>query len=216
MKPMKIISPDIPRELRTVPNLQHLLRTDERLAGLLLQDQEAPTLRAKGVSLTESRVHRCTFLQAKIEKLQLQDCALEHSDFSGSNLADTSWHSVAVASTRCSGMQLPNSLLKNVTFTGCRLDLANFRFAKLENVRFEQCVVSGMDFYNAQLKHVAFVDCDVEGVEFSGAKLTDVDLTESRLLSVKGLSGLKGARITSEQLVSLLPYLAQEIGLIVE
>ena len=69
---------------------------------------------------------------------------------------------------------------------------------------------------NAQLKHVEFVDCDIEDVEFSGARLTDVDLTRSRLISIKGLAGLKGARITSEQLVALVPYVAQEIGLIVE
>ncbi len=213
---MKIAKPELPHELHTVPSIRSLLRTDEKLIGLLVQDIDVPTLTAKGTSLAESQVIRCTFLQAKIEKLQLQDCVLENSDFSGSNLSDASWHAVAVKSTRCSGLQLPSSLLKNVTFTGCRLDMANFRFAKLENVRFEQCVVTGMDLYNAQLKHVEFVDCDIEDVEFSGARLTDVDLTRSRLISIKGLAGLKGARITSEQLVALVPYVAQEIGLIVE
>lgn len=212
---MKIAKPDIPHELHTVPNIRSLLRTDERLTGLLLQDIEIAHLAAKSTSLAESRVVRCTFLQAKIEKLQLQDCILEHSDFSGSNLSEASWHVVAVQSTRCSGVQLPNSLLKNVRFVGCRLDMANFRFAKLENVQFEQCVLTGLDFYNAQLKHVAFIDCDIEDVEFSGAKLTDVDLTSARIISIKGLSGLKGAHITSDQLVALLPYVAQEIGLIV-
>lgn len=212
---MKIAKPDIPRELHTVPDIRTLLRTDEQLAGLLLQDVEVPKLTAKGTALAESHVLRCTFLQAKIEKLQLQDCLLENSDFSGSNLSEASWHAVAVKATRCSGLQLPNSLLKNVRFVGCRLDMANFRFAKLENVQFEQCVITGMDLYNAQLKHVEFIDCDLEDVEFSGAKLTDVDLTNARLVSVKGLSGLKGARITSDQLVALLPYVAQEIGLVV-
>jgi uncharacterized protein YjbI with pentapeptide repeats len=66
------------------------------------------------------------------------------------------------------------------------------------------------------LKNVAFVGCDIEDVEFSGATLHNVDLTESRIVSIKGFHGLKGARITSEQLVALIPYVAQEIGLIVE
>lgn len=213
---MKITAPDLPHELLTVPNIRSLLRADEKLSGLLLQDIDIPTLSAKSTSLAESKIVRCTFLQAKIEKLQMQDCVLENSDFSGSNLSDASWHTVAVKSTRCNGMQLPNSLLKNVKFTACRLDMANFRFAKLENVQFDQCIITGLDFYNAQLKHVAFTDCDIEDVEFSGAKLTNVDLTGSQLISVKGLSGLKGAHITSEQLVTLMPYVAQEIGIIVE
>lgn len=214
--PLKVIPPDIPAELYTVPDLRSLLYKDERLTELLLQDMEVPNLLSKSVAIAESRIVRCTFLQAKIENLHLQDCSIEHSDFSGSNLSDSSWHSVEVSATRCNGLQLPNSVIKNVRFVGCRLDLANLRFSKLERVQFENCTISGLDLYNSQLKHVAFVGCDIDAVEFSGAKLTDVDLTQSRLVSIKGLQGLKGARITSEQLMNLVPYVAQELGLIVE
>jgi uncharacterized protein YjbI with pentapeptide repeats len=213
---MIVRKPEIPQELLTVPDIRKLLQKDERLAELLLQDIEVPDLKAKSVVIAESRLVRCTFLQAKINRLQLQDCLIEHSDLSGSNLSEASLHTVAVTNTRCSGLQLSNSLLKNVRFSGCRLDLANFRFSKLEQVLFENCVITGLDLYNATLKNVAFVGCDIEDVEFSGATLHNVDLTESRIVSIKGLHGLKGARITSEQLVALIPYVAQEIGLIIE
>jgi uncharacterized protein YjbI with pentapeptide repeats len=73
-----------------------------------------------------------------------------------------------------------------------------------------------MDFYHATLKNVTFVGCDIENVEFSGSILTHVDLTASRIVSLRGLRGLKGAWISAEQLVQLAPALAQEIGVIIK
>ena len=213
---MKLARPDVPNDLQPVTDLAALLRKDEVLSGLSIQDVDVAELRAKGMVLHESSLVKCNFAQASLEKAQLRDCVMEACDLTATVLADSSWHALEVNGSRCSGLQLQNSLLKNVRFRDCKLDLANFRFARLEHVVFENCMIKDLDLYNAQAKHVAFIGCDIEDVEFSGAQLHDVDLTESALLSIKGLHGLKGASISQEQLVRLAPYMATELGLVVK
>lgn len=176
----------------------------------------ANSLRLKSAVLQNTKLVKCSLVQTIVEKLQLQDCVIESCNLTAGHFAEASWHVVNLINTRASGMQLQNSLLKHVIFKNCKLDVVNLRFAKLENVVFESCVVTDLDLYKSQLKNVQFIDCDLIGLEFSEAHLQNVDLTRSRLVSIKGLRGLKGATISSEQLMQLAPALAQEIGLLVQ
>lgn len=212
---MKVVPPDISDELVDVNDLPGLLRKDETLSGLSIHDASAAGLRLKSAVINDAKLVKCDLSQATIEKLQLQDCIIDNCDLTASVLADSSWHAVEVIKARCSGIQLHTSLLKNVLFRDCKLDMANLRFAQLENVVFENCIITELDLYTSKLKNVSFIGCDIEDVEFSDAQLHHVDLSRSTIVSVKGIRGLKGAHISPEQLIQLAPYLAQEIGLIV-
>ena len=213
---MRLLQPDVSADLESVNNLADQLQRDEVISDVKIEDQLASDLRLKSVVINSSLLSKCNFSRTLVERLQLQDCRLEQCDLTASKFAGSSWHVCAVRNTRASGLQLPGSLLKNVHFTNCKLDLANFRMSRLENVIFEGCIVTDLDLYQAKLKDVAFIDCDLENVECSAATMKNVDLTRARIVSIKGLSGLKGAHISSEQLVTLAPYFAQEFGLIVK
>lgn len=213
---MDFLRPDISDELTVVADVAKVLQQDETLLDLLLENGDAPGLKLKSAVLQGCKFVKCNLAHSKIDRLQLRDCLLNNCDLTAGVFADSSWHAVEVSKTRCSGIQLQKGLLKNVWFKNSKLDVANFRFAKLEQVVFESCVITEADFYSATLKNVRFIDCDFEDVEFSEATLQHVDLTESRILSVKGLRGLKGATINQEQLVQLAPSMAQEIGIIIQ
>ena len=213
---MKLRPPDLPSQLIDVTDFAALLRRDETLSELRVAEADASGIRLKSAVLQESQISNSSLSQVRIEKLHIRDCIVDRCDLTASVLADSSWHSTVVRSSRCSGIQLQTSLIKDVHFKNCKLDMANFRFSKLENVIFESCAIAEIDFYHASLKRVAFVDCDIDRVEFSDSTLVEVDLTRSRIMSVKGIRGLKGACISSEQLIVLAPYFAQEIGLIIK
>lgn len=212
---MKLLRPDIPADLHVVSSARHAFLQDETLIGLHIQHTDVSGLSAKNVVIQESKLTRSTLTQLAIEKFQAGDCLFEHCDLTASSLADSSWHAVEMRDTRCSGIQLQTSLIKNVLFKNCKLDMANLRFSTLENVIFEECVVAEMDLYNATLKNVAFIQCDIKNVEFSEAKLQKVDLSAARIISIKGLRSLKGATISTEQLFYLAPSMAADIGIIV-
>ncbi len=212
---MKILRPDTPKELSAVTDLASLLRSDETLFGLNIDSADVSGIKLKSAAISESRLAKCNFSQAKIEKLHIRDCVFSNCDLTACLFADSSWHVAEIVGARCSGVQLHSSLMKNILFKNSKLDFANFRFTQLESVIFENCVINELDLYNATLKNVAFIDCDIENVQFSEAKLKGVDLSGSRIVSIKGLAGLKGASISSEQLILLAPCLARNIGIII-
>lgn len=213
---MNMLRPDISDDLLPVDDIASLLKKDETLRELHIQGSNAAGLSVKSAVLDDCRIQKCDFSKTTIQKLQLQDCRVEHCDMTACIFEDSAWHAVEVVGTRCSGIQLQKSLIKNTLFKDSKLDFANLRFARLENVIFESCVIGQMDLYSAQLKNVLFVGCVIEAVEFSEAKLQRVDLSGATIVSLRGVTGLKGAIISPEQLIQIAPYLAQELGLVIK
>jgi hypothetical protein len=66
------------------------------------------------------------------------------------------------------------------------------------------------------LSNVVFVDCELNAAEFEVSRATDCDLRSSRLTDVRGLLTLRGAKITTEQAVSVARIIATESGLSVD
>lgn len=213
---MKILHPDIPEALSDIDDITPLLLVDDKLRGLRLESVDISGRRLKGMAIEESLVGKTNFSQTHIEKFEAKDCQFKDCDFTASSFASSSWHVIEVSGARCSGIQLQTSVLKNVLFKGCKLEFANFRFAKLENVIFEDCLINDIDFYNATLKNVVFSGSSIENITFAGARLKNVDLSDAQLVSVKNVSGLKGATISYEQLTFLAPYFTQELGILIK
>ncbi len=212
---MKLLRPELPYELVATDDMASLIDQDESIKEAEIVDADAVGVLAKALAIDSSHIVRTDISQAKISGFSLSNSLIEDSTLIASQFANASWHVVEVKNSRCSGLQLHESLLKNVVFKNCKLDLTNFRFSSLTNVLFDSCVVTEMDFYNATLKDVSLVNCEIENVEFTGAKMKNVDLTESSIISFRGFSSLKGMSINNEQLISLAPYFAQELGITV-
>jgi uncharacterized protein YjbI with pentapeptide repeats len=114
------------------------------------------------------------------------------------------------------GWDVSRGAIKDVHFLNCKIDIANFRFAKMQRVRFEDCVLVGADFAAAHLTDVSFERCILERTDFSQSHLKQVDFRTSDMRGLSGWQYLKGAIIDNTQLLEAAPYLAQEIGIIVE
>ncbi len=213
---MKLLHPDIPTTLSDVYDITPLLHVDDKLRGLRIENADISNLRLKGMAIEESLINKTDFSQTHIEKFESKDCTFKDCDMTATSLANSSWHVVEVIGARCSGLQLQTSKLKNVLFKGCKLELVNFRFSTLENVIFEDCMINDIDFYNATLKNITFSGSSIENVTFLGARLKNVDLSEAQIMSVKNVTGFKGATISYEQLMFLAPYFMQELGILIK
>jgi uncharacterized protein YjbI with pentapeptide repeats len=123
---------------------------------------------------------------------------------------------VRIIGSRLTGIDLSRSTIKDVVFENCKLDMANFRFAKLTRVRFVNCALFETDFQAAELSGVEFQDSQLEKVEFHHCKLRAVDARTSQLFDIRGWQSLKGLTIDTTQLVTVAPQLALELGLTIE
>lgn len=212
---MKIVAPQIPKDLPVLEHLRQLILRDETLVTALIRNEDIGQLIASNFAAAELRLEKINAAQAKLEKTSFSDVELVSCDLTATALPDASWRRVAIKQSRGSGLQLQTSSLKDVTFSGCKLDLANFRFSMLTNVCFEDCVLDEADFYAAELHNVAFVRSSLIKTQFSGAKLKLVDFRSSDVVSILGLGSLAGAVIDSSQLAALAPLLAAQLKIAV-
>ena len=208
---MKVTLPQLPAQLEPATGLALFLAADETLTQVLVTAEDITDAQAKGFSASEVKFDKVTMSGAKLEKAGLADVIIVGSDLIAAAFTDTSWRRVHIKSSRCSGLQLQMGSLKDVTFSDCKLNLVNFRFATLTNVIFENCVLDEADFYAAQLAHVQFRSCSLEKTVFSGAKLRSVDLRTSDVFNIIGIGSLAGATIDSTQLMTLAALLAAEL-----
>ncbi|MEU9832330.1 pentapeptide repeat-containing protein [Streptosporangium sp. NPDC048047] len=77
---------------------------------------------------------------------------LERCDLSNLRAGMSSMHRARVSASRLTGMAWTGCVFREVTFDGCRADLAGFRFSSFENVVFRDCVMPEATFQNADLR----------------------------------------------------------------
>ncbi|WLW54083.1 pentapeptide repeat-containing protein [Streptomyces sp. YU58] len=160
-----------------------------------------------GCALDETRLSRARFL----------DSVLTGPRGVGTNLADATFRDVELLDARLGGTQLHGAVLERVVVRGGKIDYLNLRTARLRDVVFESCVLVEPDFGGARLERVEFVDCTLKAADLTAATLTDVDLRGVTSLDIaRGVDRLRGAVISTGQLLDLAPVLAGELGIRVE
>jgi uncharacterized protein YjbI with pentapeptide repeats len=213
---MSATLPSLSKNLDILTNLRALIGKDEALSAVIIRNESISGLRVRAFGANELRLEKVNASEAILERTGFSDVELLNCDMIATKLPESSWRRVLIDSSRCSGVQLQTSILKDVTFINCKLNFANFRFSKLKKVSFKDCVLDEADFYSAELESVDFENCSLDKTEFSNAKLKHVDLRSSEITGVSGISSLAGAIIDSMQLVRLAPLLASECKIIVK
>ena len=208
---MPIIKPNLPRQLPSTESLLTLgpSRTLEscEIGHSAWAAQTANRLQLDAVRLVEPDL-----TAAILREGGWADVEVMGGQLAGLNLTGSSLRRVHLERARLSGAVFVETQLKDVAFEDAKLDLINFRFANLSRVSFVRCQLIEADFSGAKLAGVSFTGCDLTAADFSGALLRQVDLRSSTLGSLKGIGGLKGAIISSDQMIALLPEFTAALG----
>ena len=213
---MKIALPQLPRELETLQNLAELIDDDETVTTATFHAEDIAGLTTRSFTASEARFERLLATQSQLVRTSFSDVEFIGCDLIATAFPESSWRRVLVKESRCSGLQLQNSTLKDITFTDCKLTMANFRFCEMFNVLFKDCSLDEADFYGASLKNVVFQNCTLVRTQFSTAKLSNADFRTSDMNGMLGTSSLGGAIIDSLQLMTIAPVLAQEFKITVK
>ena len=119
---------------------------------------------------------------------------------------------VELVRCRLTGVELAEGTLRDVTFDGCRLDLAGLRHARLERVVFRACRMTECDFYGSMLKDVLFESCELREATFSECTLERVELRDCALDGLRGAEALRGARMPWSDVVGSAVLFATAVG----
>jgi uncharacterized protein YjbI with pentapeptide repeats len=120
---------------------------------------------------------------------------------------------VHIETSRLTGISLTEAVLHDLTFQGCRVDLASFGFSRLARVTFADCLLTQTDFLEAQLDSVRFHDCDLTGADFRGARLHRCEFRRSDLSGLHGVQSLRGAAMEWPDIVGLAGLWAGALGI---
>lgn len=111
------------------------------------------------------------------------------------------------------GLQLPNAQVKDVVFTNCRMNLANFRQVKFERCLFVECDLNETDFAASTFTKTGFVECSLEKTEFSNCQNKQLFFDNCSLSSIRGISGLKNATVSQQNLIEIAPLVIADYGI---
>ena len=176
-----------------------------------------------GTVFTSARADNGHFMECAFTEVALEDVNARGSRFSdvwlrdvrllSVELAATTWLDATFIGCAAAGVQAFDASLRRVQFIDCKLDSVNFRGAQLADITFENCLLRDVDFGGAKLQQVRFPGSTLARADFSRATLDKVDLRGAQLDITAGFESLRGAIMSTAQLMSLAPVLAQQLGI---
>ena len=176
--------------------------------GLSLEGANAGLARFVECAFSDVTLDDVALRKARLSDVWLRDVRLLSADLSGSSWLDSTFIACSGA-----GIQAFDGSFQRVTFAECKLDSWNFRGTTLTDVTFENCLLRDADFGGATLKRVKFPGCTLTRADFSRVTLDRADLRGAELDITAGYESLRGAIMTTAQLISIAPVLARQIGI---
>ncbi|MFC9505426.1 pentapeptide repeat-containing protein [Streptomyces sp. NPDC057002] len=168
------------------------------------------------VELEQSRLAGARLNGTSLTRCVLSDLVCDNVDFANLRAQDTSLLKSTVTTSRLTGSHWSSGQFTDVTFEGCRADMAQFRHSKLRRVILREVNLQQADFQFAELAHVTFEQCDLTGAQFANAKMTRVEFVNCTMLDIGGTAGLKGATVRGPGAMELGLSLAREAGIAIE
>ncbi len=212
----------MPHQLADLPYARFLeafvaeLEPDSDYESVHIDGAAFDTLDARGVRFTESALTTVEFTGGMFRYGRFDDVWLRAVRWVGTNLGQTGWLNSEFVECALSGAEAVGAELRRIRFEGCKFDSVNLRNASLQDVTFTDCVLRDTDFGEATLRRVSFPGTRLDGVTLHGASLHDVDLRGAATLDLTaGIDSLRGATVSTPQLLDLAPAFARAAGITV-
>lgn len=170
---------------------------------------------APGATFIECAFTGVSVQGGRLQQARLRDVLLRDVRLVATSLGESHWSDVAVADSLAAGAELFGSQLRRVTFRRCKLDSVNVRGAALTEVTFRDCELSDVDFAGATLTRCAFPGSRLTRADFSRVTMDRTDLRDAELGLIIDQNSLRGAIVSTAQLVQVAPVLAQTMGITV-
>jgi uncharacterized protein YjbI with pentapeptide repeats len=193
-----------------------LLTPDADLDGLTLTGESLDGQDGESARILECAFEACSLDGVRLDHARVLDTALTACRAGELSMPSSTWQDGRWSDLRIGALVAYGSSWDRVRVTGGKLDFVNLRDARLTDVTFEGVTIDELDLARVTGRRVRFEECRVRRLDVTGAALTDVDLRGvSGLARLDGVTSLRGATISGDQLVELAPALAAAAGITV-
>jgi uncharacterized protein YjbI with pentapeptide repeats len=196
-----------------------------RHRGPLAADGDYERAHFDGLDLASFQAPSSRFLECAFTQVSMTGGQLRRARFSdvwpsgmrltATELAESGWASATFINSVLAGVTVHGAGLRQVAFRGCKLTGVNLRGATLTEVSFENCLLSDVDFGGATLRRCTFPGAQLRETDLSHVTLDQVDLRGAELGLILTPDSLRGATISTDQLVAVAPLLAEQAGIVV-
>lgn len=162
--------------------------------------------------VTRVLAERVDLAAARWEPVELVDTRLRGVELSNTTLRRVIARRVAFDECRGIGLAFDAERATDVCWSGCRLDYARLHVERctgplvFDGCSLREAVVSG------DLSRAVFTDCDLTDTEFAATTASGCDLRGSRLDTARGLTTLRGAVVSVDQVVAAATRIATAAG----
>ena len=210
----RIAVPDLPKRLEPVGD--RVFESEVDWWRLEVGRDGCAGVRAAGFEMEQCRFVGTDLSSGAWQNGVWRDCRLESVSLAGVVGQRCSLLRSQVMGARATGLQWTDGVVKDVSFSDCRIDLAGFRFTRFSHVEFVGCRMAEVDFTGADVSGVRFVDCDLQGAKLHEAKAVGARFEGCRLEEVSGVEALAGATISAADVLPLAYTLAGALGISLE
>ena len=192
------------------------IESDSELEAAVITGQDLSDLGIADASLDGCRVERCRLTGALFERLSLRDCEFVDCEMSGSFLKAMEAERVRFAACRMTGAVLSSAAMHHTRFVDCLMEGVNLRMFEGLVMAFDACEMREVDMYSGSLTNASFTGCDLTRADFSKLRLEAVRFAGGTLEGLRGPLALRGATLSSDLVLPLLPSLLSELKIVVE
>lgn len=149
----------------------------------------------------------CNLANTDLSDLNFIDCTFEHCDLSIAKIHNTAFRGIAFKHCKLLGLHFENanSLLFEVQFDTCQLNLSSFYQRSLKNTLFKGCSLHEVDFTEADLSNACFDNCDLSGAIFEQTNLEKADFRTAYHYSIHPeVNKIKKAKFSMVGIIGLL------------
>lgn len=123
---------------------------------------------------------------------------------------------VTITGSRLRGVSWAAGVIRGVTLDTVTGQDVSCRFSTLRVVTLRDCQLPEADFTEVEFDQVVIERCDLRAAKFDHVKVKSLRLAGCNLAGASGALDLGGATMELDDVLSLAPSLAREIGITVE
>lgn len=173
------------------------------LDQLDLEDAQVDTVKVDAMTADRAMLSGAAFTEVVLDGLNIPVV----------DAARTRWSDVSL-SGRMGAFTAYESFFRRVHFVNCALSFVNLRGSELRDVAFTDCTIEELDLGGSTCRRVRLSRTRIGTLDVRQASLVDVDLRGAELEVITGIDHLRGATVSSDQVLRMAPLLARQLGLI--
>ena len=151
-----------------------------------------------GESFKSSKIIDCSFKSCNLSNIELTNATVMNTEFDNCKLVGTNWTSV--------------NRVSHPRFTACLLDFSIMQDLDLTKVEFEKCSLKDVDFSGAKLNLSHFKEANLENAVFNQCDLQQANFIDAVNYWIDPrYNKLKGAKFSMPNAITLFEAMGIEI-----